>query len=296
MFAMVLLASCGGNDTSKASASNGEATPTSDSTKPLIIGAIPDQDPQLLQQRYALLCDYLSKELGVPVEFKSVNDYTAAVLAFANQDLDMVWFGSLTGVRARLQVPGAQAIVQREVDQQFHSVFIAHKSAGLQPLTELADLAQVKGKTMTFASQSSTSGRLMPQSFLEQGGVTFDDFAGTVGFAGTHDKVVDLVGAGSFEIGALSEKVWNRRVAKGTVDTATVQLIYRTPAYHNYHWVIQPRFDKAFIEKVTAALTTLNPEEHAEILDLFHAEKFIPTKNENYAAVEKTGRDIGIIK
>ncbi len=74
---------------------------------PLHIGAIPDQDPELLQRLYGKLATYLTGELGVPVEYKPVTDYTAAVTAFKIDDLDLVWFGGLTGVQARLQVDGA---------------------------------------------------------------------------------------------------------------------------------------------------------------------------------------------
>ena len=42
-------------------------------------------------------------------------------------------------------------------------------------------------------------------------------------------------------------------------------------------------------------LDASNPEQ-AEILELFGAEKFIPTKNENYAQIEAIGREIGKIK
>jgi phosphonate transport system substrate-binding protein len=139
------------------------AAPASD--KPFTIGAIPDQDPEKLQRLYSKLADYLKAELGVPVVFKPVTDYTAAVTAFRVGDLDMVWFGGLTGVQARLQVPGAQAIAQRNIDAQFHSVFIANKNSGITPIQDLKELALLKGHTFTFGSESSTSGRLMPQYF-----------------------------------------------------------------------------------------------------------------------------------
>jgi phosphonate transport system substrate-binding protein len=53
-----------------------------DSIPPLQIGAIPDQDPQKLQRQYEKLAAYLQKELGVPVKYKPVTDYAAAVTAF----------------------------------------------------------------------------------------------------------------------------------------------------------------------------------------------------------------------
>lgn len=72
------------------------------STETLIISAIPDQDPEKLQRLYGTVASYLSKELGVPVEYKAVTDYTASVTGFKVGDLDLVWYGGLTGVQSRL--------------------------------------------------------------------------------------------------------------------------------------------------------------------------------------------------
>ncbi|WP_017297352.1 putative selenate ABC transporter substrate-binding protein [Nodosilinea nodulosa] len=282
----------------------GESGTTAEQTViPLTAGAIPDQDPEQLQRLYTKLADYLEAELGVPVEYKPVTDYAAAVTAFKVGDLDLVWFGGLTGVQARLQVPGAQAIAQRDIDEQFHSVFIANASTGLKEFTDPQDLAQIKGHTFTFGSESSTSGRLMPQYFMEEAGLdTAKDFKGEVGFSGNHDTTIKLVEAGTYEVGALNEQVWRDRVAEGAVDTAKVNVIWRTPAYYDYHWVINPavdeRYGDGFTEKVQAALLALDPAvpEQKEILDLFGAERFIATSNDNYAEIEAVGRKIGKIQ
>lgn len=285
-----------------ACSSNISETTSGTQVKPLVTGAIPDQDPEKLQRQYTKLAIYLQNELGVPVEYKPVTDYAAAVTAFKVGDLDLVWFGGLTGVQARLQVTGAEAIAQRNVDEKFHSVFIANKQSGLKPFKEIADLQQLKGHTFTFGSESSTSGRLMPQYFLQQSGLKLGDFKGEVGFSGDHDKTIKLVEAGSYDAGAVNEKIWLQRVEAKEVDPNKVQVIWRSPAYYDYHWVINPqvkqRYGNDFVQKVKNAFLKLNPAvpEHKEILDLFQADKFITTKNSNYSQIEAVGREIGKIK
>ncbi|MBE9126352.1 MULTISPECIES: putative selenate ABC transporter substrate-binding protein [unclassified Coleofasciculus] len=282
-----------------------ESASSSGDTKtmePLVTGAIPDQDPEKLQRLYTKLADYLEAELGVPVEYKPVTDYTAAVTAFRVGDLDLVWFGGLTGVQARLQVEGAEAIAQRDIDSEFTSVFIANKNSGINSITDSDGLQKLKGHTFTFGSESSTSGRLMPQYFLEKAGVMPEDFKGEVGFSQSHDATLQLVEAGTYEAGALNSQVWKSRVEEGEVDLDKVQVIWETPTYYDYHWVINPevkeQYGEDFSEKVQAALLKLDPKnpEHQEILELFGADKFIPTKNENYTQIEEVGRKIGKIK
>ena len=268
----------------------------------LRIGAVPDQDPEKLQRLYGALATYLQQELGVPVVYEPVTDYVAAVIAFRVGDLDMVWFGGLTGVQARLQVEGAEAILQRGIDAEFHSVFIANSRSGWEAVDDVAGLARLEGHTVTFGSESSTSGRLMPQYYLEQAGVTLADFRGEVGFSGSHDKTIKLVEAGTFSAGALNEQVWRSRVASGDVDLATVHVIWRTPAYYDYHWLVSPRVGKRFgadfVERVRSAFTSLDAgvPRHKEILDLFGAQRFIATQNSNYDQIESIGRAIRKIK
>lgn len=289
------LSSCSSENTDSSLTNNTEI-------QPLITGGIPDQDPEKLQRQYQKLSAYLEKELGVPIEYKPVTDYAAAVTAFKVGDLDLVWFGGLTGVQARLQVPDAQAILQRDIDEQFHSIFIANKNSGISKLNNISELEKLKNYTFTFGSESSTSGRLMPQYFLKQAGVNLEDFKGEVGFSGNHDKTIKLVEAGAYEVGAVNEKVWLRRVENNEVDLTKVDVIWRTPAYYDYHWVINPevkaRYGEDFINKVQEAFLKLDPNipEQKEILDLFSAGKFIKTQNSNYAQIEAVGREIGKIK
>ncbi len=286
------------------SASNSDNPQPTASTAPktFTTGAIPDQDPEKIQRLNTKLAKYLEAELKVPVVFKPVTDYTAAVTAFKVGDIDMVWFGGLTGVQARLQVPGAEAIAQRNIDANFRSVFIANKKSGLEPISQQKGLTALKGKTFTFGSESSTSGRLMPQLFLSQAGVSLGDFKGKPGFSKNHDTTLELVQAGTFDAGALNEQVWIDRLQEGKADPEKVTLLWRSGSYYDYHWVISPsvsdRFGKDFAKKVQDALLKLDPKvpEQKEILDLFKAEKFISTQNSNYAQIEKFGREIGKIK
>lgn len=284
------------------SAPNSTSTTNTGEVKPFTMGAIPDQDPEKIQRLSSKLAKYLEAELKVPVVYKPVTDYTAAVTAFKVGDLDIVWFGGLTGVQARLQVPGAEAIAQRDIDAQFHSVFIANKKSELAPIKVTKDLTQLKGHTFTFGSESSTSGRLMPQYFLEQAGVQLQDFKGEAGFSKSHDATIQLVQAGTYDAGVLNEQVWLSRTKAGEVDQNKVQVIWRSPSYYDYHWVINPsvkqRYGDDFSRRVQVALTKLDPKvpQQKEILDLFGAMKFIPTQNANYAQVEQIGRKIGKIK
>ncbi|HVL84169.1 MAG TPA: putative selenate ABC transporter substrate-binding protein [Pseudonocardia sp.] len=268
----------------------------------LTISAIPDQDPQKLQRLHGQVASYLGEQLGVVVRYVPVTDYTASVTAFRRGDLDAVFFGGLTGVQARLQVPGAVTLAQRDVDERFRSVFVANTASGLAPVPDVAGLATLAGSSLTFGSEVSTSGRLMPQFFLDEAGVQTSDLGGPPGFSGSHDATIELVSAGTYEVGALNASVWDARVAAGEVDPAAVIEIFRTPTYHDYHWLGRPdldaRFGEGFTERLRQALLGLDGSDPREtaILELFTAGSFVPAEPGDYADIEAVARRLGLVR
>ena len=269
----------------------------------LRIGAIPDQNPEKLNRLYGVLADELGARLKVPVRYVPVSNYAAAVSAFRTGSLDLVWFGGLTGVQARLQTPGARVLAQRDIDAKFTSVFIASGASGLKPFTDASQLRQLSGKRFTFGSESSTSGRLMPQYFMGRNGVKTTDLAGgRPGFSGSHDATLALVQSGAYEAGALNEQVWQSNLKAGKVDSASVKVIWRTPPYADYHWLARPgldkRFGEGFTNRIRQTLLNLTPEQprSAVIMDLFGAKTFIPAEASNYDRIEAVGRQLGKIR
>ena len=268
----------------------------------LNLGAIPDQNPERLNRLYNVLSTELAEKLNVQVRYIPVTNYAAAVTAFRTGNLDLVWFGGLTGTQARLQTKGSKVIAQRDIDKRFRSVFIANKKSSLQKINDLNDLKSLKGKRFTFGSESSTSGRLMPQYFLSKVGVQLKDFKGaSPGFSGSHDATLMLVQSGSYEAGALNEQVWKSNLERGRVDNSKLFVIWKSPPYHDYHWLAQGNLDKKFRKGFTKELTNVflsfneKSTKQAQILRLFGAKKFIISKNENYKEIEKIGRLIGKI-
>ena len=268
----------------------------------LRLSAIPDQDPAKLNRLYGGLATYLSRSLGVPVKYVPVTDYTAAVSSFRIGDLDAVWFGGLTGVQARIQTPGSHLLAQRDIDAKFQSVFIANVDSGIAPIADVAGLVALKGHSLTFGSESSTSGRLMPQYFLNTAGVALTDLRGSAGFSGSHDATIKLVEAGTFEAGALNRQVWLGAVANGTVDQSKVKVIFESPTYSDYHWLARPdldkRFGKGFNRALRQAIIALDNKRPAQaaVLELFGAKKFVPTQGSNYDKIEAIGRQLGLIR
>ncbi|NHC18573.1 putative selenate ABC transporter substrate-binding protein [Bacillus sp. MM2020_4] len=258
------------------------------------IGAIPDQNAADLDKGMTAVAKYLSEKTGLKVEFVPSVDYAALVTGFQRGEIHMAWFGGLTSVQARNLVPDAESIVQRPRDAEFHSVFITQTS---ENFTKLEDM---KGKSFTFGSESSTSGHLMPRYFLTEAGIKPEqDLDGKPNYSGSHDATYKLVESGAFKTGALNEAVWESAVKEGKVDTNKVKVFYTTPAYYDYNWTINSNvedvFGKGTKQNVKNALLSITGEQK-DIADLFQTDSFVETKNDNYKKIEKVAKELKIIK
>ena len=256
------------------------------------ITAIPDESPTELARKAAPLVTYLEGKLGMKVEFTPVTDYAAAVEALANKQVDMAWFGGFTFVQAQ-QRSGGKVIplVQREEDEKFRSVFITTEPS-------IKSLADLKGKTLSFGSQSSTSGHLMPRSYLLAASIDPDRDFKRVAYSGAHDATVAAVAAGKVDAGALNISVWDRLVADKKVDPSKVRVFYTTPTYFDYNWTVHADMPAPLREKLTKAMLDLNSAtpEGKQILELQRATRFIPTRAENYKGIEAAARSAGLLK
>jgi len=257
----------------------------------LRVTAIPDESPTELARKAAPLVKYLEARLGMKVEFTPVTDYAAAVETLINHKVDLAWFGGFTFVQASARSGGKVIpLVQREEDERFRSVFITSDPA-------IKALADLKGKDVSFGSQSSTSGHLMPRSVLLQAGIDPDKDFKRVAYSGAHDATVAAVAAGKVQAGALNISVWEKLVADKKVDVDKVRVFFTTPPYYDYNWSVSADMPAALRAKLTQAFLALDRQtpEGKEILELQRATRFVPTRPENYKGIEAAAANAGLL-
>ncbi|QFU23241.1 putative selenate ABC transporter substrate-binding protein [Shewanella eurypsychrophilus] len=256
--------------------------------------AIPDEDETQLRTRFDKVAEYLESQLGVDVRYIPVKSYSAAVTAFRNNQVQLAWFGGLSGVQARRLVPGSEAIAQGYEDQFFKSYFIAHHSAELLPSESFPNL---NGYTFTYGAKGSTSGRLMPQFFIERNlGKKAENVFRRVGFSGDHSRTIAQVQAGAYQVGAVNYKVWEKALANGTVDVNKVKVIWQSPAYPDYQWTVRQGVNEQFGEDFKAKLTKVLLEmKDPDLLSSFPRKSFVEADNQDYQPIENVAKAIGLI-
>ncbi|MDF2377379.1 MAG: putative selenate ABC transporter substrate-binding protein [Verrucomicrobiales bacterium] len=291
------LVGCGGDPSS----SDTTEASSSEETSTLYLSAIPDEKITDQKAKFDKLAEYLTGKLGVNTEFVFSKDYADSVTKFKNGEVHLVWFGGLSGVQARMAVPGSQAIAQGKADPQYKSYIIANKSTGLQPSEEFP--LAIKDMTFTFGSPGSTSGRLMPTYFIMQnnGGVTPDEwFATKPGFqmSGGHVATANAVADGTYQVGGINYKTYDSLVESDPKIAENTVKIWTTPFYADYNFTIHPEvetvFGEGFIKKVQAALVAA--PEGSDALKAINRESIIPAKNEDFDGIKDTAVKMGLIE
>lgn len=257
----------------------------------LRFSAIPDQDNTELKEKFDVWARYLSDQLDVTVAYVPARNYDAAVEMFRNGDIQLGWFGGLTGVQARRAAPGARAIAMGEQDARFRSYFIAHQDTGLTRSQVFP--AAIAELSFTFGSKNSTSGRLMPAYFIEQetGGSADVFFQTPPNFQTSHDQTLEAVRSGAAQVGVLNASVYDKRLAQEPTLAQQASIIWVTPPYVDYNFTAHPDLDKTFGAGFTDRLqTVLLAVTNEHLLSAFPRKRLIAAKNEDFAQI----RDVAI--
>lgn len=257
--------------------------------------AIPDQDETKLKERFSKLAVYLSKELDVEARFIPIKSYSSSIAAFRNKQVQLAWFGGFSGVKARQIVPDAIAIAQGIQDKEFRTYFIANVKTGLQYSKDFPK--EIKGKTFTFGSKGSTSGRLMPEYFIRENfHKAPKNIFSKVAYSPNHTKTIALVQSGAYEVGAVNFKVWQSAINANKVDTTKVKVIWKSPTFPDYQFTAHGDLDKTygagFTQKLKMALINLKDK---EVLKGFDRTGFIEAKNSDFDPILSVGKKTGLL-
>ncbi len=255
----------------------------------LRVGMIPDAGAtQVSVEQKKPLREYLEKALGASVELIIPTNYNATVEALGNGSLDFAYLGGLTYIKAHERY-GVLPLVQRESDQQFHSLFITQVNSPIR------SLANVKGKTFAFGDINSTSGHLMPDLALRQSGID-PDVDLKFRYTGSHVATAKAVEAGVVDAGALDETVYNQMIAKGEVDPGRVRVFFSTPPFVDYVWVARKDISPALAERFSNAFLALQQPRDAGVLEILRGARFVRANDEEYGQVRDIARRMGLLK
>lgn len=256
---------------------------------PLKLGMVPDAGAtRVAADEKAPLRTYLEGKLGRPVELIIPANYNATVEGLGNGSLDIAYLGGLTYAKAHARY-GVVPLVQRDIDQKFHSLFIS------RPGSRIATLADLKGKSFCFGDINSTSGHLMPRLALKQAGVPAESALKEFRHTGSHPATAQAVMAGACDAGALDETVYAKLTADGTISPGALRVFHTSPPFTDYVWAARKDLPEAQRAAFTAALRGLDPATDGKVLDILRGKVFVPASDASYADVARVARELKLL-
>src|SRR5215467_4926041 len=262
----------------------------SQSAPKLRISMIPTTDPGKMLRDAQPLVDYLEQKTGTKITMTIPTNYAAVVEAMVNDQVDIAHFGGFTFVQISARA-GARPLVQREQDQQFHSLFITQPGSGI---TSLKDLA---GHTFAFGDVNSTSGHLMPEYFMRDAKVDGRVIEKAL-YTGGHDATALAVANKKVDAGAMDENVFQTMMKSGKITDRQVKVFWTTPPFFDYVWAARKGLDPKLAESFASAFLELDPQrpEHKAILDFLSATKYVRAKDSDYTKLRQAAKDAGLMK
>ena len=253
--------------------------------QPIRIGMIPDAGAtQVSIEEKAPLRAYLEMALGRPVELVIPTNYNATVEGLGNGSLDVAYLGGLTYVKAHERY-GAIALVQRQTDREFHSLFITQANS---PIRGLRDL---KGKSFAFGDINSTSGHLMPYRAMQDVRIDPDKDL-NFRYTGSHAATVKAVESGAADAGACDETVYKAMTSNGQADPAKLRVFYTTKPFVDYVWTARAGLDGPTQKAIVKAFTDLKPGRDDKILEILRGTQFVQATDAEYDAIRSTAKDL----
>jgi phosphonate transport system substrate-binding protein len=256
--------------------------------EPLKVGMIPDAGAtQVSVEQKAPLQKYLEQQLGQPVKLVIPTNYNATVEGLGNGSLDVAYLGGLTYVKAHARY-GVVPLVQRDIDRQFHSLFITKKGSGI------TSLAQLKGRTFCFGDINSTSGHLYPFLALKQARISVDKDLKSFRYTGSHPATIQAVGAGVCDAGAVDETVYKQMQADKKLPPDLV-VFHTVGPFADYVWVARKDLPAKQQQALAAAFLKLQPARDAQVLDILRGQHFIRANDAEYGQVTSVAKELGLM-
>ena len=216
----------------------------------LRISLVPDEGGDKKYKRYVAILDRFEESTGISYKYVPAKSYEDLVEKFINNEVDFAYFGGLAFLKAHKEV-NAEPLVMRDIDLKFTSYFLASGNSNLKNIKDF------KGKTLSFGSKLSTSGHLMPRYFMMQEGVIPETFFSKIIYSGAHDKTALLIRDGKADIGVSNSKVIDNMYSTGELKTKDVKIIKTSPPYPDYVWAVQNYLPQSLKNSLRDTFTSL---------------------------------------
>jgi phosphonate transport system substrate-binding protein len=260
--------------------------------KKIVIGLLPEMNIFRQKERFEPLEEYLTRKLGIPVQFTILARYSNIIDRFTADRLDGAFFGSFTGAIAirKLGVVPLARPVNEDRTSTYQGYLFVRRDGGI------TSVSAMKGKRMAFVDKATTAGYLFPLAWLKENGIPSPEgFFGEQFFTGSHDAAVSAVLNGKADIGAAKNTVYEQlRKEDPRVDQELV-ILARSALVPSNGLCVRKDLDPSVRKALQEALLGLGRDPGGkQVLSSMGAIGFIETTIQDYTPVFELARSAGL--
>jgi phosphonate transport system substrate-binding protein len=253
--------------------------------KTLRVALLPDENASTIIQNAQPLKHHLETALGRSIELVVTTDYSSMIEAMRFGRIEVAYFGPLSYVLARSKSEiEAFAVGVSKGSPTYTSVVITRVDS---PVRTVED---IRGKTVAYGDQASTSSHLVPRAMLQDMGLVAERDYNVV-YVGAHDAVARAVESGKVAAGALSRPIFDSLVKSGRIDGAKLRVLAETKPIPNYPIAMQSKLSPKLKDEIRAAFLEIKDP---AILKSFRAEGFVATDDHAYDVLRSTAKILNL--
>lgn len=229
------------------------------------------------------LCEYLERELGIPVILRVAETYVELPALLASGEIDVAQLAPLAYVQLRRKMPGIQLIATPIIGGS--PSYLGH--IYVRSDSELRTLDDLRGRSIAYVSRDSSSGFLFPRELLRQRGHDPDHFFSSEVFVDNHPEVEEAVLLGEVDVGAAFDATsdWTGQLER----PQGLRVVAKTERIPNDCIAARPKYDRGTVSALRSALVALRPgaNEAEEILSSLKVNGWLPADDSRYDRIEE---------
>jgi len=250
----------------------------------LLLGIEPEHNIFDQMERYLILADYLTGELGVKVKLTIMSRYGEVIERFRTLKLDGAFLTPYTATLAIRELHLEPLVNPVNLDGEFttQGYIFVRKDSGIK------SIADMEGGSIVFVDPATMEGYLFPRIFLEQHGVSdINKFFSRYYFSGSHASAIFAVLDGRADIGAAKSTVYDRLVKNDQTVAQDLDIIAKSVKVPEITLCIKSEIAPELRDKLTGILLQMDETpEGMKVLEQFKARGFIKAEKKNYAVIE----------
>jgi ABC-type phosphate/phosphonate transport system substrate-binding protein len=230
--------------------------------KPIMLGAVA-YDPKVIPI-WDIIRDYFNDN-GVRLDYILFSNYEAQVEYLLSGKIDVAWNTNVAWVRTyELSNHKAKALLMRDTDIDFKSVFITKASNNIKSIGDL------KGKKFGLGSADSAQAAILPLKYLSNELenindveiIKFNSDLGKHGDTGRSEfDILEAILNNEIDAGSIGISSWIRMLEDGMFPSGEVESFFVSDGYCHCNFTVLDSLNEKIVEKFISTMLSQDPNE-----------------------------------